>query len=142
MASMGGKGPALVRGGTPSGRCAATSPVKGGGKGPLRPPVGGQLPRQGGAMSSRTRSLDRVPLRIKKAGASAKLAEAPFLLFVYRPAAPDELGPGAGCDQDGPANVVKTQPHRHRHVPQVHADEGAADVQPRMGPDVLHRHGA
>ena len=29
MASMGGKGPALVRGGTPSGRCAATSPVQG-----------------------------------------------------------------------------------------------------------------
>ena len=36
-------------------------------------------------------------------------------------------------------DVVQAQPHRHSHVPQVHPDERTADVQPRMGPDVLHR---
>ena len=64
------------------------------------------------------------------------------LALVAGPAAADELGPGPGAEEEGLPDVIQAQPHRHRHIPQVHPDEGAADVQARVGPDVLHRHGA
>ena len=55
-----------------------------------------------------------------------------MFLFVHRPATADELRPGPSAQQDGLADMVQTQPHRNSHIPQMHTDHRAPNIQPRM----------
>ena len=50
-----------------------------------------------------------------------------------RPVAADKLGPGAGAEENGPADVVQTQPDGDGHVLQMHSDKGAADIHSGVG---------
>ena len=73
-------------------------------------------------------------------GLSSAQTQSAMFLFVHRPATADELRPGPSAQQDGLADMVQTQPHRNSHIPQMHTDHRAPNIQPRMSPDMLHRH--
>ena len=62
------------------------------------------------------------------------------LLGILGALAANELRAGAGAQDICFADLGKAQPHRHGHPLQVHADEGAADVDARVGADLLHGH--
>ena len=55
--------------------------------------------------------------------------------------AADELGAGAGAQQDGGTDVVQAvQTDRDDHVAHMHTDDSAADIQTGVGADVLNSH--
>ena len=58
-------------------------------------------------------------------------------LIIAGPLAANELGADPGGQQDGLAHVLLLQTHGHGHMLQVHADEGAADVQAAKEPPAL-----
>ncbi len=61
-------------------------------------------------------------------------------LIVHGALAADELGPHPGRQHNGLTDVILLQPHRHRHLFQVHPDQRAAYVQTGVSPDLLQRH--
>ena len=55
--------------------------------------------------------------------------------------AADELGADTGGQHDGLTNVVLLETDGDGHLLQMHADQRAADVEARIGLDLLQRHG-
>ena len=53
----------------------------------------------------------------------------------------DELGTDTGGQQNGLADVVLLQADGNGHLFQVHTDQRAADIKPRVGTDLLQRYG-
>ena len=81
-------------------------------------------------------------LRIPQKGRQGKAARefVQRCLVIVGPAASDIFGPGPGTEQDSLTNVVQTQTDRDGHVPQMHSNEGAANIHAGMSANVLHGH--
>ena len=54
--------------------------------------------------------------------------------------AADKFGAHSGGEQDRLADVILTKADGNSHHFQVHTDQRAANVQPGVCPDLLHRH--
>ena len=63
----------------------------------------------------------------------------PSFQRVFRPFAADELRPCAGADQARLSDPIDAQTHRHGDAFQVHADQRVADVDARVGLNLLEQ---